>query len=106
MPVTSLPQVTKGCSDSPCRRCPIPILDSSPLQTHLRPTVSSSHCRVRKFSKRPTHVSADVSELKTPHQDGVDRGTRDDTEMPRFWNGFRESPVRNGDAHAALDDAL
>jgi hypothetical protein len=57
-----------------------------------------------KSLHRSPNVTSGISVLKAPDEHRVHSRSRDDAELPSARDGICESPVRDGDAHAALDD--
>ena len=58
----------------------------------------------REVPHRATHVALGVAILKSPSENGVDRGTRHDTKLSVARYGIGEPPVGDGHAHASLDN--
>ena len=46
-----------------------------------------------KVLECPTHVSAGVAELQAPHEDDVEGGPRNDSELSGLRDGAREGPT-------------
>ena len=59
---------------------------------------------VREARQRPADVTSRVSQLETAGEEGVQRHSRDHTELARKRNCPYQGPPRDADTHAALDD--
>src|SRR5262249_7655313 len=58
-----------------------------------------------KRGYRSAHVAARIAILEPPDEARIEHRSRDDAKLPRAGYGVGETPIRDGHAHAALDDA-
>jgi hypothetical protein len=54
---------------------------------------------------RASHVAPGIAVLESSHENRVEHRTGDDTELTCSCDGASKPPVRDGDTHAALNDA-